>query len=89
MIDPLAELTNPPVPTLLMLGRFDSSTDLAWARRIAERDDQVQLLIGYGDTHNTLGASTCMRSTRDIWVADPMAVVDPDRCQEDRVAWRR
>ena len=87
--DPLAELTNPPVPTLLMLGRFDSSTDVAWARRLAAQDDKVQLLIGYGDTHNTLGFSTCIRETRNSWVADPMAVVDPDRCHDDRVTWRR
>ena len=80
---------QPPVPTFFMLGRFDSFTDLAWARRLDKQDDKVQLLIGYGDTHNTLGVSTCMRDTRDAWVADPTAVVDPDRCHDDRVTWRR
>jgi hypothetical protein len=86
---PLAELVHPPVPTLLMLGRFDSSTDLAWARRLVRQDDQVQLLIGYGDTHNTLGLSTCMRDTRDAWVANPSKAVDPDTCNGDRIQWQR
>lgn len=78
-----------PVPVLLMPGRYDSFTDLRWARRVAGEDDQVQLLIGHGDTHNTLGISACMRSTRDAWAADPTAPVDPDTCRGDRVSWRR
>ena len=70
-----------------MLGRFDSFTDLAWARRLDEQDDKVQLLIGYGDTHNTLGVSTCMRDTRDAWVAHPAKPLDPDTCNGDRIRW--
>ncbi len=78
-----------PVPVLLMPGRYDSFTDLAWARRVAHADDQVQLLVGHGDTHNTLGFSACMRETRDAWAADPHVRLDPDRCRGDHVTWRR
>jgi hypothetical protein len=85
---PLAGLVHPPTPTLLMLGRFDSSTDLTWARRLVAQDNQTQLLIGFGDTHNTLGVSTCMRTTRDAFVADPTQSVDPNSCIGDRIHWR-
>ena len=86
---PAAWPSRSPVPVLLMPGRFDSFTDLHWARRVADRDDQVQLIIGHGDTHNTLGISTCIRQTRDRWTFDPTAPVDPDACHDDRVTWRR
>jgi hypothetical protein len=67
---------------------YDSFTDLQWPRRVADGEDQVRLIIGHGDTHNTLGISALFRDTRDSGVVDPTAPVDPDACQGDRVTWR-
>lgn len=78
----------PPVPLLLMPGRFDSFSDVDWAREVADASTgDVQLLVGHGDTHNTLGLSTCIRSTRDRWVADPTRRVAPDTCSRDHIHW--